>query len=292
MRVDNSAVWCISLEIPERQIAVYELALEPLNGAVVLTNPNAAGMISAKMYVDGKPSQKQVEDILSSTAEIVGGICPEITIEQVPDIDWVAEGQKALPPIVAGKFFVHGSHVTDVPPKGAVPLLIEANVAFGTGQHETTKGCLIALTDLAAERKVSSALDMGCGSGILSMAIKILWDCPVLGVDIDEDSVRVALENAELNNVSGITGICGDGYDAAEVSERARYDLIAANILAEPLCQMAPALEKNLAEGGIAVLSGLLIKQQEQVVKTHEALGLKVIRELHLGEWATLVLSR
>ena len=292
MRADNSAVWCISLEIFEAQLAVYELALEPLEGAIVVTNPDAAGMISTKVYVDGKPSQKQVDEILASTADIVGGDVPEATIEQLPDIDWVAESQKALPPIVAGKFFVHGSHVKDTPPKGSIPLLIEANVAFGTGQHDTTKGCLIALTDLAQERQVNSALDMGCGSGILSMGIKILWDCPVLGVDIDEDSVRVALENADLNKVSGITGVCGDGYDAAEVSENAPYDLIAANILAEPLCYMAPALEKNLAKDGVAVLSGLLIKQQDQVVKAHEALGLKVIRELHLGEWATLVLSR
>ncbi|WP_419905712.1 50S ribosomal protein L11 methyltransferase [Kiloniella sp.] len=292
MRADNSAVWCISLEVPKDQLAIYELALEPLDGAIVVTNPDAQGMIAAKIYVDGQPSQEVVDQLLADTADIVGGTAPKATIEQLPDIDWVAESQKALPPIVAGKFFVHGSHVTDTPPEGSVPLLIEANVAFGTGQHDTTKGCLIALTDLAAERKVGSALDMGCGSGILFMAIKILWDCPVLGVDIDEDSVRVALENAELNKITGITGICGDGYDAAEVSESAPYDLIVANILAEPLCHMAPALEKNLAVGGVAVLSGLLIKQQEQVVKAHEAVGLKVIRELHLGEWSTLVLSR
>ena len=124
------------------------------------------------------------------------------------------------------------------------------------------------------------------------MGVSILWDCPVLGVDIDADSVRVALENAELNKVADITGICGDGYNVPEVSERAPYDLIVANILAEPLCDMAPALEKNLAENGVAVLSGLLITQQERVVKAHEALGLKLVSELHLGDWAILVLAR
>ncbi|WP_020592577.1 50S ribosomal protein L11 methyltransferase [Kiloniella laminariae] len=292
MSENNSAVWCISFDVPEAHLAIYELALEPLEGAIVVTNPDAAGMISAKVYVDGKPSQEQVEKLLSDTAGVMGGQTPEALIEQLPDIDWVAESQKALPPIVAGKFFVHGSHITQAPPEGSVPLLIEANVAFGTGQHDTTKGCLIALTDLADDRKITSALDMGCGSGILAMGIKILWDCPVLAIDIDADSVRVALENATLNKVSGITGICGDGYATAEVSQQAPFDLIVANILAEPLCQMAPELEKNLAPGGIAVLSGLLITQQEQVVKAQEAQGLKVIRELHLGEWATLVLSR
>ncbi|WP_085905188.1 50S ribosomal protein L11 methyltransferase [Kiloniella majae] len=292
MREDNSAVWVVALDIKEVNLPIYELALEPLDGAIVTTNPNDAGVVSVKVYVDGKPSDEQVNSILASTAEIIGGDVPATVIEQLPDVDWVAESQKALPPIVAGKFFVHGSHVTEQPPEASVPLLIEANVAFGTGQHDTTKGCLIALTDLAEDKKVVNALDMGCGSGILSMGIKILWNCPVLGVDIDADSVRVALENADLNNVSDITGVCGDGYNAPEVAARGPYDLIAANILAEPLCQMAPLLEKNLANGGVAVLSGLLITQQDKVVKAHEAVGLKVIRELHLGEWATLVLSR
>lgn len=292
MTTNSEPMWCVSFSVPEAYLGAYELAIEPLEGAVVTSGADEQGRIPVQIYVETKPEEAFVRELLSHAAEVMEEAVPDFTVEQLPDVDWVAESQKALPPIVAGKFFVHGSHVTDAPPEGSMPLLIEANVAFGTGQHDTTKGCLIALTDLAEERKVASVLDMGCGSGILTMAARLLWDCPVLGVDIDADSVRVAIENATLNKVEGITAVCGDGYDAPEVVAGAPYDLIVANILAEPLCQMAPQLAANLADDGVAVLSGLLITQQEQVVKAHEAQGLKVVREIHLGEWATLVLSR
>ena len=287
-------MWCISFAAPEEHLGGYEMAMEPLDGAIVTSGKTEAG-IPVQVYVQRDVPVAEVEALLGNVAEVYGDPIPVVTVEKLPDVDWVAESQKALPPIHAGRFYVYGSHVQDAPPADSIPLLIEANVAFGTGQHDTTKGCLLALTDLAEKEAVpvASALDMGTGSGILAMALRHLWqESKVLAVDIDEPSIRVTIENAELNRVSGIEALAGDGYATAAVGEQAPFDLIVANILAEPLCMMAADLDKALKPGGHAVLSGLLITQQEQVQKAHEALGLTLKRELHLGDWATLVFEK
>ena len=165
-------------------------------------------------------------------------------------------------------------------------------MAFGTGRHESTFGCLLALTQLAQRRRFYNTLDMGCGSGILAMAMAHLWHCPVLAVDNDADSVRVAAENARENRVGEwIEAHCGDGYKSHLVARRGPYDLIVANILAEPLCAMATDLKRHLAPGGYVILAGLLTRQQRQVVARHRGQGMRLVKRLHFGEWTTLVLQ-
>ena len=165
---------------------------------------------------------------------------------------------------------------------------------FGTGRHETTQGCLTALTELAdAGTAVRNALDLGCGSGVLAMAIAKLWPgARVLAADNDAPSVGVTRENAELNGVPGIAALESEGYAAPALKQAAPFDLIAANILAAPLIQLAPDLARHLAPGGLAILSGLLTTQAPAVIQAHVAQGLTLVEARSYGEWDTLLLRK
>ena len=282
----------MSFFAPETHLGGYEMAVEPLEGAIVTSGATAAG-IQVQVYVGRMVSSEDVRALLQTVADVYGDPCPAVQVEPVPNKDWVAESHKSLPPIRAGRFYVYGTHVQDTLPADAVPLLVDANVAFGTGQHDSTRGCLMALTDLAEQGgfSVGRALDMGTGTGILAMAVRHLWPASsVWAVDCDEPSVQVARENAQRNGVFGIEAVVGDGYQA--VDRQDPFDLIVANILAEPLRLMAPDLVRSLKSGGRAVLSGVLVTQQTAVQAAHEEWGLVLRDQIHLGEWATVILEK
>ena len=287
----GSSGYRLVLQVPLRAQAIFEAVLEPVADAVMLGLPDSTDLVELELYMQEEPDQKEVSRLLAQAAAAVGLPTPAFHVEQLPDLDWVAESQKALPPITAGRFFVHGSHVTEAPPAGRQAILIDANVAFGTGRHETTRGCLIALSDLAEDHQFQSILDMGCGSGVLAIAAAYLWPAPVLAADNDPDAVRVSAENAGINGVSDqVEALLSDGYHSGQVEDQGPFDLVLANILAEPLVAMAADLRRHLAPGGTAVLSGLLIEQQEMVLAAHAVEGLALAREIHLEGWATLVL--
>jgi len=228
----------------------------------------------------------------AQVAMLLGRPAEGFRLAELPETDWLRQVQTAFPPFAIGQFYIYGSHVKEAPPQGSLPIMVDAATAFGSGEHPTTQGCLLALQKLAKTREFKNPLDMGCGSGILAIGITRLWNIPVAAVDNDPESVRVTLENAHLNGCGNlISAETADGYAAALVSGGAPFDLIAANILAGPLVAMAPALKKNLAPGGVAVLSGLLTRQEDMVRAAHEAQGLRVADCLEIGEWATLVLS-
>ena len=188
---------------------------------------------------------------------------PDVTIEPLPAVDWVAESQKARPPVRAGRFYVFGSHVAGPAPAGTIPIRIDANVAFGTGHHESTEGCLLALDALARTRRPVRPLDLGCGTGILAIAMAKLWPGPVMACDLDEDALRVTRDNAALNGVgSQIRAVRSDGLRGPRVARGGPYDLIVANILSEPLRRMAGDLVGALAPGGTVVLAGFLETHQ------------------------------
>jgi len=213
-------------------------------------------------------------------------------IAEVEQRDWVAESQRDLHPIAVGPFFIHGAHDRDKRPKRKVALEIDAGMAFGTGRHETTMGCIKALLRLAKTHRFNKPLDIGTGTGILAFAAWHLFRKPVLAGDNDRDSVRVARENAVLNGLKkAVKIIRSDGYRAAAIRDGAPYDLITANILANPLIALAPDLKKNLARNGRAVISGLLKAQEGDVLAAHRAQGLELDFRLRLGEWSVLVLK-
>jgi ribosomal protein L11 methyltransferase len=218
---------------------------------------------------------------------------PQVAIERLQDIDYLAQLEKEFPPFRIGKFYLHGSHHTPRPGDGPVRLLVNAGTAFGSGEHPTTQGCLRAMQDLAKRNHVRRVIDMGCGSGILSLAAAKLWRAQIIAVDIDAEAARVTTANAGLNGVQRlIRAGAGNGYAAPIVARAPPADLIVCNIVAKPLKRMAPYLAQNLKPGGYAILSGLLHHQVSGVLAAHYAAGLRLVARYPIGEWRTLVLRK
>lgn len=290
-----SDLWRIALTVPQSHVAVFADAVGDVAVAIstfeLEEGEQGAWLIEATSQ--GEPDRQRLLARVAVLAEAFGIAEPELTLEPLPRLDWLTRSYQSFPPIRAGRCFIYGSHYEGEVPPGTVDLLIDAATAFGSGEHATTKGCLLALDRLARRGHVRSALDMGCGSGILALAIAKLWHRPVLAVDIDRESVRVARLNARRNQVAGlVTARAGDGYRTPGVAAGGPYDLVAANILARPLARMAPDLRRNLAPGGTAVLSGLLIRQENRVLHAHRQQGLYLSYRLRVGDWSTLVLQR
>ena len=216
------------------------------------------------------------------------------SLSELPEIDWVAKVRRELHPVEAGRFFVYGSHDADKVPEGCVPLLIEATVAFGTGHHGTTLGCLRALDRLAtAGFEGKNVADIGCGTAVLAMAAAAIWPNPVIASDIDEVAVDVALANVGLNGLDGrVACVEAAGFDNPELQARAPFDLVFANILKGPLIELAPDMGAHIARDGVAILSGLLCVQAEAIIDAYVAAGFTLDNREDIGEWSTLTLRK
>ncbi len=215
-------------------------------------------------------------------------------ISDIPDQDWVSKVQRELAPVAAGRFFVYGSHDADKVPAGKIPLLIDAAMAFGTGHHGTTKGCLEALDQLLADGFTGGRiLDVGCGTAVLAMAAaKVLPDF-VLASDIDPVAVEVAQSNVVSNGLKDrVTCVVAPGFDAPELANGGPYDLVFANILKGPLIGLAPDMGRNVADGGYVILSGILNEQAEDVVSVYQQNGFNLVQKGVIVDWTTLTLSK
>jgi ribosomal protein L11 methyltransferase len=227
---------------------------------------------------------------LALAAAVSGGRLAHIVEERLPERDWLAENRRAFPPLRIGGFFVHGSHWKGSAPASAIAIEIDAATAFGTGEHPSTRGCLMALDSLARRRRFGRPLDIGTGSGILAIAAAKRLSRPVLASDVDCAAVRVAAHHVRRNGVARrVRVVCAPGYRSRGLG-RSRYDLIFANILARPLALMARDLGRAIMPGGIAVLAGLLKRQEAQVLAAHRAQGLALERRLVIDGWSTLML--
>lgn len=215
-------------------------------------------------------------------------------VSELPETDWVAHVRRELAPVEAGRFFVYGSHDADKVPAGAEPLLIEAAMAFGTGHHGTTLGCLRALDRLASEGFVGKAVaDIGCGTAVLAMAAARIWPGTVLASDIDEVAVEVAKANVAANDLIGrVNCVEAAGFDNPDLSIASPFDLIFANILKGPLIALAPEMAANLQPGGYLILSGLLNEQAEEIVAVYARLGINLTHNEEIGEWTALTLNK
>ena len=231
--------------------------------------------------------------------EIFGqGDRPELqgdwTWQALPDRDWVAENQRSFKPLAVGPFWIHPSHARDGIPAGLLPIEIDAGMAFGTGTHATTRGCLELLASLHPQ-DVSMAVDVGCGSGILAIALAKLFCTPILGGDNDEQAVLVARENAERNGV-WCEFYVSIGLQAPELARHVPYDLIVANILAGPLIELSESFAAAVRPGGRVLLSGLLVEQADMILSTYKRRGFTLERHVDLetggAEWRTLLLRR
>ena len=216
-------------------------------------------------------------------------------LSELPEIDWVAKVRRELSPVEAGRFFVYGSHDADKVPADKIALQIEATVAFGTGHHGTTLGCLRAFDRLYGEGfRPAKVADIGCGTAVLALAAAaVLPDALVIASDIDEVAVDVAEANVAINNMQGrIETMEAAGFAHPRLAEAAPYDLVFANILKGPLVELAPDMAKHLAHGGLIILSGLLVVQADSITAAYVANGFTPQAREDLGEWSCLVMRR
>ena len=198
------------------------------------------------------------------------------TITQVEDLDWVSKSQADLVPILAGRFFVHGSHDRHRRPPNGIAIEVDAGQAFGSGHHGTTQGCLIALDRLLKQGRPRNVLDMGCGSGILAIAAARAARCPVVASDIDPVAIRVARHNIKLNAAGTfVRAVTAAGTQHRTIRDAAPYDVVFANILARPLVMLAPRIREVLAPGGRAIVSGLTPNQEPRVIGAYRLQGMR-----------------
>ncbi len=214
-----------------------------------------------------------------------------VIVEKLADADWLAMALSGLPPVRAGRFFVYGAHDKGLAPASTVNLRIEAGAAFGTGHHGTTVGCLQAFHDLLKARRFERVLDVGCGTGVLAIAAARTGSPVAVGTDIDAPSVRIANENAQLNE-STARFVHAFGLNDPLVRGDGPYDLVFANILAPPLVALSQDIKRALKPGGLTILSGLLRTQERRVTAAYTSKGFRLVRRLHRDAWATLVLRR
>lgn len=288
------------------------VALEARLGGVEIDPPLAVSRFLSGMswqvdaLFEAPLTLARIEPVLEGIA-----LHTPLAIAPVPATNWVAHVERTLKPIAAGPFLVHGPHDRAAAAGHPYAIEIEAGGAFGTAHHATTQGCLAAIGEVLRDSRPKRILDLGTGSGILAIAAaKLSPDTLILATDIDPESVRIAEENAAINGVAArircLTadglGACSDDVVAgsskdhaqtqdsshSELSEPAAFDVILANILAEPLVELAPGLRRALADGGSIVLSGLLAEQQAMVLSAYEREGLRLIAEWPVEGWMTM----
>jgi len=283
-------VW---VDIPEHALEAYEQAL----GSVCITVGFFLDEATGTWRVEGvREAAADSQSLIAAlaVAAAVSGVDAPLRRADTQAEGWLARTREAFPPQHVGRrFTVRGTHLPATSAPGRIVLALDAGLAFGSGEHGSTRGCLLALEALARHRP-ARVLDLGTGSGILAIAAARLWRAtPVLATDIDPWSVRVARENAAANGVAARVRVrLARGWRQRVVQAGAPYDLVLANILARPLCAMASDLAAGLAPGGHAVLSGLLTSQVRMVLAAHQRQGLVLQRVLTQPPWATLILHK
>lgn len=292
-------IWHLRLTTNPEALAVFEGVFERFAESVTMFMEDKSGISDGDCdwhlegYSRTPPERAQIVSALSAVAAAHGFDVPALEVERLPNVDWVLENLRDFPAIDAGRFYVRGSHWEERTPVGRIELLVDAGTAFGSGEHATTRGCLLALDKLAKRRRFARPLDLGAGSGILGIAMAKMWACDVLATDIDPGAVKVAAINARLNGVGArFTSVVSDGYRNPALARGAPFDIIVANILAKPLMRFAKDLAAHLAPGGVAVLSGLLEWQERMVMGTHERQGLTLKSRQVIDGWATLTIGR
>jgi ribosomal protein L11 methyltransferase len=265
-----------SIEHPALAVSLFE---EPGGGWEVVA------------YYESEPDR---DTIAATIEDLLAGSSSALTLEPVPGENWVAISQAGLPPVAAGRFLVHGSHDRAIGRQRRNAIEIDAGEAFGTAHHATTLGCLLAIDRLTRQRRFKRILDLGCGSGVLAIAAaRALPDATTTASDFDPEAVRVATENVRKNALAGRVGVVTSlGLAHPLLRRRAPFDLVIANILAEPLIDLAPRLARAVRPRGIVVLSGIIPSQAAAVLAAYGAAGFARIRTDWLNGWVTLTVFR
>jgi ribosomal protein L11 methyltransferase len=282
----------VAVTVPESATAAYEAALATVCASVGFFRDHATG----DWRIEGVKEVGAGDGALVAAlalAERLTGVAATLERRHTPAEGWLARTRAGFPEQQIGqRFAVRGTHLSGPATPGRITLTLDAGLAFGSGEHGSTRGCLRALEHVA-HRHPRRIIDVGTGSGILAMAAARLLRRRVLATDIEPWSVRVAEQNVRLNRLPHLVRpLLADGWRNVGVRRAGPYDLVFANILARPLCAMARDLAANLAPGGTAILSGLLTTQARWVLVAHRRRGLQLERRLTEGVWATLVLRR
>jgi ribosomal protein L11 methyltransferase len=218
---------------------------------------------------------------------------PDSNIAALPDVDWVRESLRGLAPVVAGRFFLHGSHDRERRRLGGLSFEIDAGTAFGTGHHGTTAGCLLILDRVLKQKRPHRIFDLGCGTGVLALAAAKATNVKVLATDIDPESVRVTKLNASLNRAGPqVHAVTAAGLHHRVIHEAAPFDLIFANILARPLAKLAQGLSHMLMPGGTLILSGLTRDQLRWIASAYRARGLVPTQIVRIDNWVALAVTK
>ena len=267
--------------------ALERLTPEPI-GVGVFELEDGSGLWEVGAYFSEKPDDISLA-LLAAVFQ-----AEEFKISELPQIDWVSKVQRSLKPVVAGRFFVYGSHDSDKVPPDCEPLLIEASMAFGTGHHGTTKGCLLALEQLITDGfKAKNVIDVGCGTAVLAMAAARIFSANVIASDIDSVAHSVAKMNILANGLDrNIQCFEASGFAHEQIKTKNPFDLIFANILLAPLLAIATDISKYSLSGGYVVLSGILSEQAELVVNKYTGVGFSLSNQIEIGEWVTTIFRK
>ena len=255
----------------------------------------------AELYFTCRPSDIELGKLKKSLERATGVKFPELDLQDIPARDWVEESQNHLGPVETGRFFIHGAHIPAPEDQARVSIMIEAGQAFGTGHHASTQGCLAMLEELKKRVTPARILDLGSGSAILAIAVAKLWPACITAIDNDPIATNIGQANALKNGVSvrgfgenmpGIYFITADGIPPKVASKEGPFDLIIANILADPLVALAPVIAKSTSHMGCILISGLLDSQKDIMASAYSDVGLGLLEETVLGEWVTLLFMR
>src|SRR5436305_9816431 len=251
----------------------------------------ASGRWDITMHFAEPPDRASIRELVALAAG--DKITSDITFDVVEAKDWVKTTLEQLIPVRAGRFIVHGRHDRAKVPPNKLGIEIEAALAFGTGHHGTTRGCLLLLDHVLKARRPRRVLDLGTGTGVLAIAAASASHGPVLASDVDRLSVQVARDNARLNAAGNcVRTIHASGFSAPEFSKHGPFDLVLANILANPLRQMATPMARHLAPSALVILSGLLPSQAQGVIAAYRARGLVLLRHLNVEGWSSLLMQQ
>ncbi|KAF0114624.1 MAG: ribosomal protein L11 methyltransferase [Rhodospirillaceae bacterium] len=299
-------LWRVDVLVPAPTVPVFTAALERVGETVLAfvvtgeekekeeTEKDERALWQVSAFCRTPPDRADVTTFLALAAAAVAGTEPAFTVHRVAARDWARENLAAFPPFTVGRFrrfHVRGAHVAAPPPAATMPLVIEATAAFGTGEHQSTQGCLLALERLARGQRRGRVLDMGCGTRILALAAAKMWRARVLAVDIEPSAVRIAAFNARRNGLHPYVQVRrGDGFRTVRGAKS--FDVILANILARPLTRMAHAMAKALSCGGRVVLSGVLVRQERMLLAACRRQGLFLEHRIVLSPWLTMIVRK
>jgi ribosomal protein L11 methyltransferase len=257
--------------------------------AAIAAYEGAGGRWNITVHFAEAPDETSIRELV----RLVAGdeVAQHIAFDRVEAKDWVKATLEELVPVRAGRFIVHGHHDRAKIPPNKLGIEIEAALAFGTGHHGTTRGCLLLLDSVLKAHDPRRVLDVGTGTGVLAIAAAKTLQMKLLASDIDPLSVRVARDNARLNGVGNLVEtIRATGFSAPEFARRGPFDLVLANILANPLRQMATPMARHLAPSALVVLSGLLPHQAQSVIAAYRTRGLVLERHIQIEGWSSLLL--